>query len=122
MLAKVETIENQRVKYYLELWSEWHKDDHAEIKQLTGNKSQCMSFIQPGAHTFEDMAETAESRAAVIVDSIIEDIQLMPSHQKLAIHHFHLAAVWKPARYDIEDCYQDALESLERGLNLKGLA
>ena len=121
MLATVETIESQRVRYYLELWAEWHKDDHGEIKQLTGNKSQCMSFIQPGSHTFEDMADTAESRAAVIVDSIIEDVQLMPLHHKLAIHHFHLSAVWRPKRYDIEQCYQDAMESLERGLNIKGL-
>lgn len=108
-----------RVKYYLEIWEEWQRNDQAEINQMMGYPSQCLVMVANGSNTFEEMADDAETRAAKIVDSIIDDESLMTFNEKLAIHHFHLAAVWSSKRVSLEECYQSGLESLEIGLNKK---
>lgn len=111
-----------RVRYYLQLWQEWQLNDSTEIGRL-GYPSKCLMLVSNGAASFEDMADSAESRAAQIVDTIIED---MEARFRLAIHHFHLAAVWGTKRAngkaEMMNAYGEALIQLETGLNRKGLA
>lgn len=109
----------ERIKYYLLLWTNWQRSNKSEINTMLGYPSQCLLLVGGGSSSFEDMADDAESRAASIVDSIIND---MPTNERIAIHHFNLAAVWRSNRINLEDCYANALELLEAGLNKKGLA
>lgn len=107
-------INDQRVKYYLEIWREWML--HDEHKLGFPKKSLCM--VAGGLSDFEDLADEVDHTNALAMDAIISGLSMS---QQIAINHFHLAAVWKSSRQLLEEVYQDALISIERGLNLKGL-
>lgn len=109
-----ETINEQRIKYYLEIWREWMLID--DIHLGYPKKSLCM--MTGGLSSFEDLADQMDNTNALAMDAIISNL---PMSQQIAVNHFHLAAVWRSSRQMLEEVYQDALKSIEHGLNKKGL-
>lgn len=109
-----ESINDQRIKYYLEIWREWMLKDDTHLGYP--KKSLCM--MTGGLSSFDDLADQVDYTDALAMDAIISHLSMS---QQIAINHFHLAAVWKSSRQILEEVYADALKAIERGLNLKGM-
>lgn len=114
-------MNEQRVKRYLRIWSDWQLNDKAEIQRKLGVKLS--KLVQSGAgHDFDQLADGQEHKDALSVESIINDEAYITPQEKSAIHAIHLASRWQYMELSVLRVYENALESLERGLNAKGLA
>lgn len=109
-----ETINEQRIKYYLEIWREWMLRDDIHL----GYPKKSLVMMTGGLSSFEDLEDQLDNTNALAMDAIISNLTMS---QQIAVSHFHLASVWRSSRQMLEEVYQDALEAIERGLNLKGL-
>ena len=66
---------------------------------------------------FDEMVQRVDNRCARAVDTVINDL---PRHQALAIHHKHLAAVYR-VRYDLDSAYAEGCAAVARGLFKRGI-
>lgn len=108
------TDAQQAVKDALDVWVEWQqKDDSARL-----GYGHCVGFNTSSLSGWDDFERRVEKNMAVNVQAIIEGL---PNLQQMAIFHFHLAAVWRPQRVNIEECYQGALMAIEVALRRRGL-
>jgi hypothetical protein len=111
-LAIMSTLD--KVKDALYVWAEsMRRDDHD-----LGFNGKSSVFSSGGLKMWDELENSADSITASAVEAIMEG---MPTNQTCAVHHFHLAAVYKPRRTRIEDDYADALVSLEIGLRRRSL-
>jgi hypothetical protein len=106
-------MNESRLKYYLEVWKEWMLSE----RYGRGYPSKAAGFSSSGIGGFDDLSEQVEKADALAVDAVIEGLH--PA-QRVAIHHFHLSAVYKIR--DIERQYESALDNLWRGLLARGLS
>jgi hypothetical protein len=111
-----------RVKLYLELWTEWMKDDRSEIARKLGYSASKL-IKSEASHDFDQLADSEEAKAANIVDTVIHDEEYIGVLERAAIYHFHLGARYPSDAGEIREvAYAWALDGLERGINAKGLA
>jgi hypothetical protein len=105
-----------RVKEALEIWAEDMK--HGGVK--LGFPSRSIGFSSGGSwgHGYDDLEETVDRNTAKAVEAILEGLTIS---QRLAVHHYHLAAVWTSRRTRLEDDYADAIMAVEIGLRKRGL-
>jgi hypothetical protein len=107
-------VDNSRkVKEALDVWAEWMQRNTEKL----GYPSKSI-LCSNGSTTFEDMIDVLEDSISEAIDAILDGCTIS---QRLAVHHFHLAAVWHSNRTTIEDDYADALIKIEIGLRKRGL-
>lgn len=110
------TIKNEgRIKYYLDIWKDYMLRDDNRL----GYPKKSVYCRSSSLASFEDMADQVDYSDARAVDAIISGL---PMSQQIAVNHFHLAAVWRSSRESLEEVYDKALHSIERGLNARGMA
>lgn len=66
---------------------------------------------------FDEMVAAVDNRCARAVDVIISDL---PRHQCLAIHHKHLASVYR-VRYDLDKAYEEGCVAVGKELARRGI-
>lgn len=109
------TANEIKVKEYLNGWAEWMRSDNTKL----GYPSKALMLSSGGASTsFEDMCEVLDSTISKAIDAILEGVTIS---QRLAVHHYHLGAVWRSSRSHMLDNYADALMAIEFGLRRRGL-
>lgn len=114
-MRDVITANETKVKEYLTEWAEWMKADNTKL----GYPSKSLMLSSGGASTsFEDMCEVLDNTISKAIDAILEGVTIS---QRLAVHHYHLGAVWRSSRSNIIDDYADALMAIEFGLRRRGL-
>jgi hypothetical protein len=105
-----------KVKEALQVWSEWMEQDQTENALGYG---RCVGFDSGGSVSgWDDFERKVDKNMAINVQAIYEGLK---HPQQVAIDHFHLAAVWKSNRTNIEDDYAGALVAIEIGLRRRGL-
>jgi hypothetical protein len=110
------TDNEAKVKDALQLWAEWMQQDRLESSLGYG---RCVGFDGSGnVSGWDDFERRVEKNMAINVQAIYEGLK---HPQQLAIDHFHLAAVWRSNRTNIEDDYASALLAIEIGLRRRGL-
>lgn len=108
------TDRDANLKDALVVWVLWMNRDNS--KQLGfGN---CAGFNTSSRSSLDDLLSKVDQNMAINVQAIYEGL---PHSQQLAIDHFHLAAVWRSNRTNIEDDYANALDGLKKGLVKRGL-
>ena len=109
-------IKNEsRIKYYLDIW----KDYMLRPDNNLGYPKKSAYCRSSSLASFEDMADQIDYTDARAMDAIISGL---PMSQQIAVNHFCLASVWRSSRESLEETYQRALVSIERGLNARGMA
>lgn len=109
----------RKVKDALDVWAEWMEVD--EEKNKLGYPSHSLVMLSGGGtwgSFVEDQEEEQENQLARAVYAIYVEL---PHPQQLAIDHFHLAAVWRSNRTNIEEDYADALMAIQCGLRKRGM-
>ena len=70
------------------------------------------------SQTFEDMVEAGEARSAEAVNGAIESLKPI---EQCAVLHYHLAAVFRFERLNVQEVYQEARYALKVGLPGRGV-
>jgi hypothetical protein len=107
-------MEIERVKYYLEMWTDYMK--HGNNKLGFSNKS--VGFSTGGAHSFEDLTEDMDVQQVLIVDSVIDDL---PKDLRESVYATHLGNKTNMTLMAIAYNYQSALAELSTRLEKKHL-
>ena len=103
------------VKDALNVWARWMKRDDSD---RLGYGQAAVGFNTRSVSGWDDFARRVEKNMAINVMALYEDLS---SPQQMAVDHFHLAAVWRPQRYSVEECYAQAMAIIEKGLKRRGL-
>lgn len=104
-----------KVKEALTAWAEWQRSDNLRL----GYPSKSLMLSSGGgSSTFEDMIDTLDNSIAQAVEAILEGLSIS---QRMAVHHYHLNAVYRSNRSNIEDDYSTALMVIEFQLRRRGL-
>lgn len=104
----------RKVKDALEVWAEWVRSDTIDL-----GYGKCMGFESGGSvGGWEDFERKVDKNMAINVQAIYDGL---PHGQQLALDHFHLSAVWRSNRTNLEDDYSDAVIGIEVGLRKRGL-
>lgn len=104
-----------RLAWHLDNWAAWMGGRAVRLWYPSRASGRMGSS---GSTDFDAMVATADARCAACVDALIDDL---PQPQHLAIYHRHLASVWRFPRFDLEQCYRTARDSIAKGLTLRGI-
>lgn len=102
------------VERHLANWSSWMRTGGG----VRGYAHQTPGILTGNLNSWEDLCETCDKAAARATDASIEDL---PNLERVAIHHYHLAAVWRFNRETVEIVYDRAVDALSYTLSAKGL-
>ena len=104
-----------KVKEALTIWSEWMRRGNTKEQGY----GRCSGFTTDSSVSgWDDFEMKVENNLAINVQAIYEGLK---HPQQLAIDHFHLAAVWRSNRSNLEDDYANALIGMQIGLRRRGL-
>lgn len=109
---------DDRVRWYLWNW-ERYSLRHKSTSGSSGEGYPRRSLVFKGSNnslTFEEMCRTADRISARAVDAIVDGL---PQAQKLAVHHIHLASVFRLR--NLEDTYDLARAAIGAGLERRGM-
>ncbi len=104
-----------RVKYYLELWTDYMK--HGNSSKL-GFSNKSVGFSTGGASSFEDLTEDMDVQQVLIVDRVIDDL---PKDMKESVYATHLGNKTNMTMMSIAYNYQLAVAELATKLEKKNL-
>ena len=107
-------VEIDRVKYYLELWTDYMK--HSGNRLGYNNKST--GFSSGGINSFEDLTDDMDTQQMLTVDSVIDDL---PSELRDSVYATHLSNKTNMTLMRIAYNYQLALSELSVKLEKKHL-
>jgi len=105
------------VDRYLDLWSTWMRKPATDLGYPT-RSSFLATGGTSGADAFDHLCDDADHYAAKATDAVI--CGLSPIEQS-AVHHVHLAAVFRCIRESITEVYERARGKVARELAKKGL-
>lgn len=105
----------ERVKYYLELWTDYMK--HGNSSKL-GFSNKSVGFSTGGASSFEDLTEDMDVQQVLIVDRVIDDL---PKNMKDSVYATHLGNKTNMTMMSIAYNYQLAVAELATKLEKKNL-
>ena len=111
------TDNERKVKEALEIWAEWMSHDDEKL----GYPSHSLVVLSGGGawgNYIEDQKVEFDQKTAEAVDALYDSLT---TSQRIAIDHFHIAAVWTSNRTNIADDYAHALMRIEIGLRDRGL-
>lgn len=107
---------DERLAWHLHNWRQWHLESDRE---LAGDYPASVGLFTP-PRDWDDRLAASDARCAEAIETIVGDMQ--PA-ERAAVHHRHLAAVWRFARSDwsLERCYENALLRIRIGLIARGI-
>ena len=107
-------MDEGKVIFYLELWSDWMKADNPKL----GYKTKSSGFMSGSIHSFEDLEDEVDNSSARLVDKCIDDLSPI---EKTAIYVRWLneVSLVNPIMIDVH--YGVALSKLAKKLQDKGL-
>jgi len=108
-------VEIERVKYYLELWTDYMK--HGNSNKL-GYSNKSVGFSTGGINSFEDLTDDMDVQQVLIVDSVIDDL---PKDMRDSVYATHLGNKTNMTLMSIAYNYQSALAELATRLDRKHL-
>jgi hypothetical protein len=108
-------VDIERVKYYLELWTDYMK--HGNSSKL-GFSNKSVGFSTGGASSFEDLTEDMDVQQVLIVDRVIDDL---PKELKESVYATHLGNKTNMTMMSIAYNYQLAVVELTTKLEKKNL-
>jgi hypothetical protein len=109
------TDDLKAVKDALEVWARWMQRDDTD---KLGYGQVGVGFNTRSVSGWDDFARRVDKNMAINVMALYEDLS---SPQQMAVDHFHLAAVWRPQRFDLDECYEQALAVILKGLKRRAL-
>jgi len=109
------TDELKAVKDALDVWAKWMNRDESD---KLGYGASGVGFNSRSVSGWDDFARRVDKNMAINVMALYEDLS---DTQQMAIDHFHLAAVWRPQRFSLEECYEQALAIIMKGLKRRAL-
>lgn len=108
-------VEIERVKYYLEMWTDYMK--HGNSSKL-GFSNKSVGFSTGGANSFEDLTEDMDVQQVLVVDSVIDDL---PKEMKDSVYATHLGNKTNMTMMRMAYNYQLAVAELATRLEKKHL-
>ena len=63
-------MESSQVLHYLDIWRAWMKQDNLKL----GYKTKSSGFLTGSIHSFDDLEDEVDSKAAQTVDKCIDDL------------------------------------------------
>jgi hypothetical protein len=102
-----------RCAWHLANWAQWMRQSALKLSY----PSRAPIIGKSGSSDFDAMVATEDTRCAVAVDAIIDGL---PVAERLAVHHVHLAAVWRPGA-DLAGSYAAARDRVALGLTKRGI-
>lgn len=107
-------MDEGKVIFYLELWSDWMKEDNPKL----GYKTKSSGFMSGSIHSFDDLEDEVNNKSAQIVDKCIDDLSPI---ERTAINVRWLGerTLVNPIMIDVH--YGVALSKLAKKLQDKGL-
>ena len=107
-------MDEQRVKYYLAVWKEWHSivDSHTGYPHRS-------AYLGGAGPDFDDYCNAVDNRVAEAVEAIVSDMAIP---LQCAVLHFNLGAVWRlrSKKPMLLAYYAEALEELASKLVKRG--
>ena len=104
-----------RLKEAMDIWVEWmHRSDNKSLGFGRCSGVDTSSSVS-GWNEFE---RSVEKDTALNVQAVYEGL---PLPQRLAIDHFHLAAVWRSNRSSLEADYTKAMAGMAKGLQKRNI-
>jgi hypothetical protein len=114
-------ITDGRLDELLTIWERWMRESTEKVMGLGYPAQATGCHVEPWGY-WEDTAqleyEAMEYGQAESINAAIEDLEPL---QRMAIHHEHLAAVFRFVREDIEECYCAARQALRAVLPMRGV-
>ncbi|HEY1283005.1 MAG TPA: hypothetical protein VGE96_00870 [Steroidobacteraceae bacterium] len=111
-------MSEERLTWHLENWAAWQRRADAICEGAPPRAGSGLG--RSHRRTFDEMVESADTRCAEAVEAILDDL---PPLERFAIHHAHLAAVYRfhhhSARH--EDLYASGRAKVKRGLSARGI-
>lgn len=107
-------MSDDRLSWHLWNWARWHRLDPSRLgypRKASGG-AQCYTNTD-----FDAMCNTADDACAEAVEAAINDLPMM---EKVAIHHYHLYAVYR-SREPIEPIYNRACDAVKKTLTRRGI-
>ncbi len=108
-------MEIERVKYYLEMWTDYMK--HGNSSKL-GFSNKSVGFSTGGVNSFEDLTEDMDVQQVLVVDRVIDDL---PKEMKDSVYATHLGNKTNMTMMSIAYNYQLAVAELATKLEKKHL-
>lgn len=102
-----------RCAWHLANWAQWMRQ--SDFKLSYPSRAVCIGVS--GSRSFDAMVATEDTRCAVAVDAIIDGLA---APERVAVHHVHLAAVWRPDA-DLAGFYAAAKDHGAEGLARRGI-
>ena len=106
--------EHPRLDWHLDNWARYMREQ--DVEEL---ECKIVDIYQSGSADFDTMCDHMERRCAIAMEALVNDL---PLPERIAVHHFHLGAVWRMHRVKIEDVYLRARAGLSVGLRAKGIS
>lgn len=106
--------EHPRLDWHLDNWARYMREQ--DVEEL---ECKIVDVYQSGSADFDTMCDHMERRCAITMEALVTDL---PLPQRIAVHHFHLGAVWRMHRVRIEDVYLLARVRLSDGLRARGIS
>jgi tRNA(Ile2) C34 agmatinyltransferase TiaS len=100
---------------------DWHLDNWVLYQYRGGTKhlrAKTQSMWSSGSSDFDSLADRAENKFAIDMDTLIWDLV---NSERVAVFYVHLDAVWRTNREPILEVYARARVSLSVGLQRKGI-
>jgi len=107
-------VDSGKVIYYLELWRDYMKQDNLKL----GYKTKSSGFLTGSIHSFDDLEDEVDNKAAQTVDKCIDDLSTI---EKTAIYVRWMGekTLVNPIMIDMH--YDIALSKLAKKLPEQGL-
>ena len=107
-------MESSQVLHYLDIWRTWMKHDNLKL----GYKTKSSGFLTGSIHSFEDLEDEVDSKAAQTVDKCIDDLSTI-ERTAIYVRWMGEATLVNPIMIDMH--YDIALSKLAKKLPEQGL-
>ncbi len=110
-------MSDERLAFHLVNWADWQRTRASDYGRRYPSRASGRMGVS-GASDFDSMVEVADAICARAVEAILDG--LAPA-ERCAVHHRHLAAVFRFPRVELERAYTAACEAIRRGLRSRGI-
>jgi hypothetical protein len=113
-------MQNERLKYCLDVWREWMHHDNAKL----GYPSKAACFATGGISCYDDMEEAADKAIVDAVNGVMASWREVNKSYRCLVIEISLGLapkVFTFNRMSFEDALDDAHVSMEIGLRKRGV-
>lgn len=108
-------MSDDRLEWHLWNWEQWHYQQKGHYGRGYPKRAHGPMGAS-GSSDFDQMVAAADTRCALAVEAILNDL---PPAQRCAVHAVHLAAVYHLR--NLQSSYDHATEAVRAGLTKRGI-